>query len=884
MKDEDRTKEQLMRELADLRQQLAILKEAEAQRQRADQILRSIVEGTAAVTGSDFFRSLVRQLASALQVRYALITECTDATLSKVRTLAFWADEEFQENFVYDLADTPCHNVVAGATCYYPRNAQALFPNDDDLRRLGVESYLGVPILSSTGAPLGHLAVMDGKPMPDEPHGAAVMRIFAARAGAELERLRAEQALRESEARLHAAIESLPFNLWVCGREGRYIRQNSASMKEWGNLIGRQLEELDLAPAIFKLWEDHNRRAFAGEVIKEEVSYTRDGETRVYYDIVAPIRFENEVRGILGVNIDITERKRVEAQLEQRARQLAALSHMGQTVTASLDLDEVLNKVIHEVLPLLGAEGVSVLLLETRDELVFAATSETCLGCLRGQRMPATAGVAGEVVRTGRSSWIHHVTDQARIYRDVEKVTGYYTQSLLAVPLQLGDEIIGVMEAVHQEPEAFSADDLRVLEAAANWAAIAIGNARLFEATRRQLQELIVVHAVATLGAETTDEDALIEHATQIIGKTLYPDSFGVLLLDQSTGTLRCHPSYRGASEEVKALMVPPGRHVTGAVAARGQPWRLPDVLNEPAYYAADPTIRSELCVPLKAGERVIGVINAESRRANAFSEDDERLLATVAGQLATAIERARLLEAERAARDRLRWLTQQVVSAQEEERQRVSRELHDEAGQALTALKIGLELMHADLPFESESLRRRMAEAVALTDTTMEQIRLLAQGLRPPALDAVGLALTLEGFCRDFAERTRLSIRYTGANLPALPGAVNIALYRFLQEALTNVAKHAHANRVGVTLRYDAGAVSLSIEDDGQGFDQQGRRRAARRPATGIGLLGMQERFELLGGRVSIESRPGNGTRLTAYAPVPEAAGETMAEAPVAS
>ncbi|MGA9351020.1 MAG: GAF domain-containing sensor histidine kinase, partial [Anaerolineae bacterium] len=274
----------------------------------------------------------------------------------------------------------------------------------------------------------------------------------------------------------------------------------------------------------------------------------------------------------------------------------------------------------------------------------------------------------------------------------------------------------------------------------------------------------------------------------------------------------------------------------------------------------------SALYVPMKIEGETIGVMQVQSYRLDAYSQEDIDLLSALANVAVIAIENTRLFEQVRAGRERLRRLTQQVVSAQEEERRRLSRELHDEAGQALTALKISLDLIQSDLPVEAGSLRQRLGEAVGLTETTMEQIRLLAYGLRPPALDAVGLSYTLEGLCRDFAERTQLSIDYAGAELPVLPEAANICLYRFLQEALTNVAKHAYANQVRVMLYCDAEMVSLAVEDDGQGFEVQARMSA------GIGLLGMQERIELLGGQLEIESRPGQGTCLTARIPLQKA------------
>ena len=207
---------------------------------------------------------------------------------------------------------------------------------------------------------------------------------------------------------------------------------------------------------------------------------------------------------------------------------------------------------------------------------------------------------------------------------------------------------------------------------------------------------------------------------------------------------------------------------------------------------------------------------------------------------------------------------------AQEEERRQVSRELHDEAGQALTALKLSLQIVESELTSDSQSMRERVKGAVALTDATMENIRLLARGLRPLELDALGLPRTLEGYCRDFALLTDISIHYSGLEAPQLSEATNICLYRYLQEALTNVAKHAKAKQVLVDLRACDDHVKLSVSDNGRGFPRKPSGRNAAKP-RGIGLLGMQERFEALGGRIEIKSTVGKGTELAAYLPIQE-------------
>ncbi len=156
---------------------------------------RTIVEGTASATGDNFFRSLVRNLASALQMRYAFVSEWEDIAHSRVRSLAFWKGSDYGDNFAYALDGTPCESVLGGELCYYPRGVQALFPQDQDLVALDAQGYLGTPMIDAAGHVIGHLAVLDDKPVGDEFRRKSILTIFATRAGAELERKRAEEAL-----------------------------------------------------------------------------------------------------------------------------------------------------------------------------------------------------------------------------------------------------------------------------------------------------------------------------------------------------------------------------------------------------------------------------------------------------------------------------------------------------------------------------------------------------------------------------------------------------------------------------------------------------------------------------------------------------------------
>lgn len=217
---------------------------------------------------------------------------------------------------------------------------------------------------------------------------------------------------------------------------------------------------------------------------------------------------------------------------------------------------------------------------------------------------------------------------------------------------------------------------------------------------------------------------------------------------------------------------------------------------------------------------------------------------------------------------EQLRELARRVVMAQEEERQRVSRELHDESGQALTALKISLELIKESLDPEAGELGENIAEAVTLTDTTRKRIRLLAQGLHPPVLDTLGINLALEDLCRDFSKRTKISISYEGQEIPNQSDAIHICLYRFLQAALTNVAEHAGATQIWVSLKLSDSQVSLSVQDNGRGIEAE-KDGSFFQNSSGLGLLGMRERLKLLKGKLEIDSQRGRGTRLVARLPI---------------
>lgn len=235
-----------------------------ADRRHAEAVLRAITEGTAAATGGDFFRSLVRHLAKALHVHCAFVTECTDATLTRVRTLAYIEEGQFQENFEYDLAGAPCERVINGSSYFCPNQLETLFPTE-----VGMESYLGVSLVDSAGRIIGHLAVINDHPIEINPqHHTSILQIFAARAGAELERIRAEEALQQANEALEQRVEERTADLSESEARYRHLFAQTQTNLAESEAQARRLNLLnDMSQQI-------NRAITEDEIIKVVAHYS----------------------------------------------------------------------------------------------------------------------------------------------------------------------------------------------------------------------------------------------------------------------------------------------------------------------------------------------------------------------------------------------------------------------------------------------------------------------------------------------------------------------------------------------------------------------------------------------------------------------------------
>jgi len=267
------------------------------------------------------------------------------------------------------------------------------------------------------------------------------------------------------------------------------------------------------------------------------------------------------------------------------------------------------------------------------------------------------------------------------------------------------------------------------------------------------------------------------------------------------------------------------------------------------------------LAIPLKTRDRTVGIwLFGERDPDDFYPQNDIALLTALASQTAVAMDNARLLDAVSRHREDLARLSARLLDAQEEERTRISRELHDRVGSNLTALSMNLNLILGQWPEAAELMRSRLEDSAALTEETMESIHNVMTDLRPSILDDYGLAAALRWEGVQFASRTSIDVTMCAdESFPRVDLADENALFRIAQEALMNVARHAQATKVMVTLKRCDETTCLVVEDNGVGFDpDQVSVPGGRR---GWGMLIMRERAQAIGGSCRIESRPGQGT-----------------------
>jgi signal transduction histidine kinase len=445
--------------------------------------------------------------------------------------------------------------------------------------------------------------------------------------------------------------------------------------------------------------------------------------------------------------------------------------------------------------------------------------------------------------------------------------------SLLRLPMLSNQRAIGLIElcAVERRPHRFGEEDVLLCQRLANQAALVIENARLREEVESRRLRTRLFHAISEALALEKDYQGIAERVVEFAQRLLDAELVFLIAPTAKADRFVVVSCAGRAALNKQAGRIPsalPDWPLWKQIVQSKQPTVVPDVAGVTAWDSLEQPgevhgIRSLAAVPVVSGDETLAVLVACAGRPVAFVPEDVVLLSGVASRAVISIQNVELSAKLEAQYQVLRRISLRMVNAQEEERRHLSRELHDELGQALTALKINLDLARRALPADaSAQISSRLAEASSLAISVLERARSLSLKFHPAILDDLGLVSALRWEVDRYEQRTGQSVDFEADLSDArLRPELEITIYRVVTEALTNVMRHAQAGHVRVFLRAGGGQIVAGVEDDGVGFDAANwfdlpsERRS-------LGLIGMRERAGLLGGQLEVVSAPGCGTR----------------------
>jgi signal transduction histidine kinase len=545
---------------------------------------------------------------------------------------------------------------------------------------------------------------------------------------------------------------------------------------------------------------------------------------------------------------------------QQAQSKLRELIDASIALNSELSLDNLLQKIVETAVSLTDARYAA---LGVIDESGAALERFVTTGIDEGTRttigdLPRGRGILGVLIREAKPLRLTHLGDDPR---SVGFPPGHPPMdSFLGVPVLLRGVAYGNLYLTEKEGGEFTDDDLELVTLLAAQAAVAIENARLYESATRWSRQLEILHETVRSVVDEADITRLLTQVCERL-RGLINARVALAVLPADGGDVLRVVAADGEDAELAAGLIGHefGKDASkvGRVLERQRSARIDSILDDPDVDQTETRLlgaRTGLYVPLVARGHGLGVIAIHDKlTANGrFTDGDLRLAEIFAGRAAVA-----LALSERVARDTVR----RVVAAQEEERRRLALELHDETGQALTSILLGLKAIGG--AETKEDAQRAEADVRGLVVQALQDVRALAVELRPSALDDFGLGPAVERLAQTFGERSGISTTVETHLDDRLPPELETTLYRVVQEALSNVVKHAGAERVSIVLAQRGSGVAATIDDDGQGFDESLIRPDA------LGLTGMRERLALVGGTLEIESAPGSGTTVAARVPV---------------
>ncbi|MCL5256497.1 MAG: GAF domain-containing protein [Chloroflexi bacterium] len=554
----------------------------------------------------------------------------------------------------------------------------------------------------------------------------------------------------------------------------------------------------------------------------------------------------------------IAERTR---ELERTNQELAAMNTVAGTVSQSLEIERILHDTLSKVVSVTSLKAGAIFLLnEWEDRLVLRAhygLPPAIIAELEEDPLGVDSGFASEVLASGHPVQRDGAANPSRLFR-----LSLPVGSVAGIPLQVKGKVLGVIEVASSADSQLGSQDLELLTAIGQQIAVAIDNAQLFrEAQRREREAEALLRVSTEISGLSSIETVLmlvVEKARQLAGAGVA----GLGLADAESNEVVMKATSGARSEVFKHLRLGFGMGVMGMVAQSGRTMAVVDYLADMRIghdsvvdaAVAEEGIRSEAAVPLRLGDRVMGVLMVGNRHVHQFTKDNCRLLVGLANQAAIALENARLYE--------------EVQSyAIHEERDRIAREMHDGLAQVLGYFNV--ETKNLEILLDTGNLkqvRKEIREMNRAAQDAYTDVRESILGLRTSIPAGQEFLPSLREYVEKFSRLNQLRVDLTCTNGGAkFTPAAEVQLLRIVQEALTNVRKHAHATRVSVKMEPQGDDVLVTIEDNGVGFDLASVTGSA---GEQFGLRTMRERAISIGGDLIVESTIGAGTRIIVRIP----------------
>ena len=535
---------------------------------------------------------------------------------------------------------------------------------------------------------------------------------------------------------------------------------------------------------------------------------------------------------------------------------LRALVDAGIALSSELSLDALLQRLVETAADLTGASYAALGVIDEsgRGLEKFLTTGidpeeHAAIGDL-----PTGRGILGVLIRDAQPLLLEDIAQDPRSVGFPPNHPPM--KSFLGVPiLQRGVAYGNLYLSEKDGGGAFTEDDVEVTKLLAAQAAVAIDNARLYESTARWLRRFESLNEIGMRLASQLELTPLLELVARRL-RELIDARIVLIALPGAGGRLVVAAADGEGTYGLPGMELDLDHSKMGRVLERSRSERVDAVLEDPEVDDATARrlgVHSGLYVPLVVRGHAIGVVVAHDHAGpdTRFDDDDLRLAEALAARAAIGVDLS-----QRVSREAMR----KVVQAQELERTRLARELHDETGQALTSILLGLKPLEGVADADA---RAAVAAVRELVVSTLQDVRRLAVELRPSALDDLGLVPAVDRLAKTVAETGMRVDVEAHIGDERLPEPVETTLYRIVQEAVTNVARHSGAERLSITLTRKNGAVVAIVEDDGKGFDP------TRTGSDGLGLVGMRERLALVGGTLRIEAAAGAGTTIAAEVPL---------------